>query len=566
MVEESPREGVPSLLPARMLNEFAYCPRLFYLEWVQGEFADNADVVEGRFAGRRVAEEKGVLPAPDGTGDADGPFHARSVLLSSERLGLTARIDLLEGEGTRATPVEYKKGPAPDLPEGAWEPERVQLCVQALVLRENGYVCDEGVLYFAGSKKRVPIRITPELVARTLSLAAQARDLAASGAIPPPLVDSPKCPRCSLVSICLPDEVSALAETPPAGAPRAEDVRRLFPARDDAFPVYVQEQGARIRKQGERIEVRGRDGAQQVRLLEISQLCLYGNVSVSAPLLHELVSRGVPICHFTYGGWFKAITHGMSHKNVELRMRQYQAASRRPVAVALARASVEGKIRNCRTLLRRNGREVPPGVLDELGRLANLALTAETLETLLGIEGAAAQVYFENFRTMMKTPPGEQGLGFDFHGRNRRPPADPVNAALSFLYAVLAKDLTVVLLGVGFDPYLGYYHQPRYGRPALALDLMEEFRPLVVDSTVLTLLNNGELTTSDFVTRGNACGLNERGRKQALRAYERRLDTLVTHPLFGYAISYRRVFEVQARLLGRALAGEIGRYPAFCTR
>jgi CRISPR-associated protein Cas1 len=141
-----------------------------------------------------------------------------------------------------------------------------------------------------------------------------------------------------------------------------------------------------------------------------------------------------------------------------------------------------------------------------------------------------------------------------------------VNATLSFLYAVLAKDLTVILLSVGFDPYLGFYHQPRYGRPALALDLMEEFRPLVADSTAITLFNNGELRATDFVQRGNACSLNERGRKQALRAYERRLDALVTHPLFGYTISYRRVFEVQARLLGRAMAGEIGRYPAFCTR
>lgn len=568
-MEESspPRGAVPDLLPARMLNEFAYCPRLFYLEWVQGEFADSVDTVEGRFVGRRTAKEGGALAKPEDAEAQPEKIHARSVLLSSEALGLSARIDLIEGEGRRVTPVEYKKGTAPDLPEGAWEPERVQLCAQALILRDHGYACDEGVIYFAGSKKRVTIPISEQLAARTLELAAQAKALAASGIIPPPLVDSPKCPRCSLVGICLPDEVNALAPSPGAEARRPEDVRRLFPARDDAFPVYVQEQGARVSKKGDLLEIRGREGAQQVRLLEVSQLCLYGNVSTSTQVVRTLCERGIPLCYFTFGGWFYGITHGMSHKNVELRQRQYGVARDRGQALRLARQFVDGKVRNCRTLLRRNAREPRPAALEELSRLAGLASQAPSLDTLLGFEGAAGQVYFANFPAMLKPPEGAPGLpAFDFHGRNRRPPTDPVNAVLSFLYAILAKDLTVVLLSVGFDPHLGFYHQPKYGRPALALDLMEEFRPLVADSTAITVINNGEVAPGDFVQRGNACALTEKGRKAVLRAYERRLDALVRHPVFGYTISYRRVFEVQARLLGRALSGEIVDYPAFSTR
>jgi CRISPR-associated protein Cas1 len=131
---------------------------------------------------------------------------------------------------------------------------------------------------------------------------------------------------------------------------------------------------------------------------------------------------------------------------------------------------------------------------------------------------------------------------------------------------MLLKDLVATLVGVGLDPYLGFYHQPRYGRPALALDLMEEFRPLVADSVVINLINNGEVRPTDFITRAGACALTPHGRKQVLEGYERRLDTLVTHPRFGYAISYRRIFEVQARLLARLLTGEINFYPAFCTR
>jgi CRISPR-associated protein Cas1 len=191
---------------------------------------------------------------------------------------------------------------------------------------------------------------------------------------------------------------------------------------------------------------------------------------------------------------------------------------------------------------------------------------AESLEQLLGLEGTAAREYFAHFAHMFK--PGDDGNtpAFEFTSRNRRPPRDPVNALLSFLYALLSKEMVVTLVGVGFDPYLGFYHQPRYGRPALALDLMEEFRPLVADSVAISLINTGELRPGDFIARAGAVALTESGRRRVLDAYERRLDTLVTHPRFGYAISYRRIFEVQARLLARCLMGEIAAYPAFCTR
>ena len=231
-------------------------------------------------------------------------------------------------------------------------------------------------------------------------------------------------------------------------------------------------------------------------------------------------------------------------------------------ALSISRRMVFGKIKNSRTMLRRNHREPPPSVLPELNRLADRALTAPSLETLLGIEGAAARAYFSEFRGMIKN----ESLDFDFRGRNRRPPKDPVNAVLSFLYAMLIKQATITALTVGFDPYLGFYHQPRYGRPALALDLVEEFRPLIADSVCLTLINNGELGPEHFITRGDATALTQNGRRRVIEAYERRMDTLVTHPLFGYPVSYRRVLEMQARLLSRHLLGELTSYPEFRTR
>ena len=557
--------AIPELVPARMLNEYAYCPRLAYLEWVQGEFADSVDTIEGRFQHRRVDRPSGRLESPSpssGGGDAShDTIHARSVLVSDESLGAIARIDLIEGQGNVVTPVDYKHGTAPDLPEGAWEPERVQVCLQGLLLRANGYTCNEGMLYFVESRQRVTVPLDDGLVLRTLDLLSGIRDMAATGQIPAPLADSPKCPRCSLVGICLPDEVNFISVD--GLSVRPEDVRRMAPARDDTIPVYVQAQGAVVGKSGDQLEVKQNgETLQKVRLMEVSHLSLFGNVQVTAQAVRELGDRNIPVCHFTYGGWFSGITTGMSHKNVELRCRQYLAAQTPETALSIARRMVFGKIKNCRTLLRRNHRQASAAVLAELNRLADRAQSAPSLDSLLGIEGAAARTYFAEFQGMMKN----ESLEFDFQGRNRRPPRDPVNAVLSFLYAMLIKQAMVTALTVGFDPHLGFYHQPRYGKPALALDLVEEFRPIIADSVCLTLINNGELGPEDFVCRGDATALTQNGRRTVIGAWERRMDTLVTHPLFGYAVSYRRIMEIQARLLSRHLLGELEAYPVFRTR
>jgi len=561
---DSASDSTPGQLPARMLNEFAYCPRLGYLEWVQGEWADSADTVEGQFKHRRVNREpRRRRPEKDEEKESDAePIHARSVYLTSDRLQLTAKIDLVEGEGRHVMPVEYKRGKRPHVAQGAWEPERVQICAQGLILIEHGYECDAGVLYFAGSRERVLIQFDEELVARTLQLVEEMRRVAQGDQIPPPLEDSPKCPRCSLVSICLPDEVRFLGRAE-EGAPPP---RPLFPAGDDALPFYVQHQGARVHKDGE--VLRTFDGDEliaEARLREISQVVLFGGVQLSTAVIHELCRRGIPVCYLSHGGWFYGITHGMSHKNVELRRRQYAVAEDSARSLALSRRFVQAKIVNCRTLLRRNHPDPSQEVLQSLKDDIRRAGRADRLETLLGVEGTAASRCFAHFASMLKPTNGNLRT-FDFQSRNRRPPRDAVNALLSFAYAMLTREFAVTLLSVGLDPYLGFFHQPRYGRPALALDLMEEFRPLLADSVVLTVINNGEVRPEDFVSGMGSVALTPSGRTRFLQAYERRMSQEITHPTFGYRISYRRVLEVQARLLGRYLTGEIPAYPFFLTR
>lgn len=203
--------------------------------------------------------------------------------------------------------------------------------------------------------------------------------------------------------------------------------------------------------------------------------------------------------------------------------------------------------------------------LREMQRAVEATEAATSLGELLGIEGNAARVYFQNFAGMLKPDTGE-ALAFDFTTRSRRPPTDPVNALLSLAYSLLAKELTISARSVGLDPFVGFYHQPRYGRPALALDLMEEFRPLIADSAVLSAVNTGVVRPGDFIRSGLGVGLKPEARRNFVSAYERRLDEEITHPLFGYRVSYRRVLEVQCRLLARYLAEEIDEFPEFRTR
>ena len=581
---ETQRE-LPDYLPARMVNEFAYCPRLFFYEWVEGLFQESVDTVEGAIQHKRVDEKSTALPAAESLPESAPEITAaRSVQLSSERLRVIAKMDLVEVEDGAVTPVDYKHG---NPREGAgglelWPSDRAQLAVQGLVLRENGYRCEEGIVYYRKTGQRVRVPFDAAVMAEAEALIARAWETARAALIPEPLVDSPKCPGCSLVGICLPDETgfvheSEIAEEPqqlglfdsPRRKPVKREVRPLVTPRSELRPLYLNSQGFRVGKSGAVLQVKDKEKVvQEVRVGEINQVSLMGNVQISTQAVQALCESGVPVCYFSMGGWFYGITMGMNQKNVFLRRSQFRLSDEESFARSLARELVAGKIRNQRTLLQRNHVEPKKSTLAGMKEMADRAEQARSLEELLGIEGNAARMYFGDFAGMIKPDEGEKAadLRFDFEGRNRRPPRDPVNALLSLAYSLLAKDLTVAAYAVGFDPYIGFYHQPRYGRPALALDLMEPFRPLIADSAVLTAVNTGMVTERDFVRVGGSVALSTAGRKGFFRAYELRMDTLVTHPLFDYRVSYRRMLEIQARMLARVLDGEIGKYPVFTTR
>lgn len=536
-----------------MLNEYVYCPRLFFLEWVEELWATNADVAEGLRRHRRVDSGGGAAPLPsEGTLVA-----ARSVELASERLGISAKLDLLEGVDGGVVPVDTKKGhPRPD--GDAWEADAVQVCAQVLLLREQGYHCERGEIFYAETRQRVVVEPTDALIDRTMAVVAAARETATDLRPPPPLEGSPKCARCSLVGICLPDEVQVLSGR------RQRPARRLITPDSDARPLYVTEQGAVIGQDGGRLVVsKQRQELASVRLIDVSHVSVYGNVQVTAQAARTLIERDIDVLHFTYGGWLVGLTTGLPAKNVMLRIRQTTSAARG--GVDAARRMIGGKIRNGRVLLRRNGGDAVGSVVEQLGQLVDAAEAAESPASLLGIEGTAARLYFQalpRLVTRASDLPGPQFTGL----RNRRPPTDAMNCLLSFCYGLLVKDMLAACLAVGFDPYIGLYHRPRFGRPALALDLAEEFRPLLADSVAVTLVNNREIAASDFLVRAGAVTLTADGRKTVIRAWERRMSTHIRHPLFGYTVTYRRAVELQARILAAHLLGELPRYVPLVTR
>lgn len=599
-----PIEQPAELLPVRMLNEFAYCPRLFHFMHVEGVFEDNHYTVQGRTVHRRVDQLDHILPdasSPDTPPDSDPPAAeaaplfsspaeangqastgdeppvvSRSVPVASEALGLTGKLDLVSTVGDEAVPVETKRGRVPDNAERSWEPERIQLMAQGLLLREAGYRCDHGILYFAASRTRVTVEFDELLELRTRQLIAEARLASLRTELPDPLENSPKCGGCSLVGVCLPDETLALKYAPPSPAESpaeltvdGQPVRRLYPVRDDATPLYVQEHGARIGTSRGSIVITGTSYQRlaSARLQDTSQLVLCGNITLTAQALHILADSSIPIVHLSGSHWFHAITQGHSLRSSFNRSAQFVAAADPARCLNFARQLVADKAANQRTLLRRNAPSDAQlsRALSDIDELTDRSLPNVTsIASLLGIEGSIAAHYFSQFSKLFKSR--DIDSTWDFTRRNRRPPTDPVNAMLSFGYALLAKECTVALLSEGLDPWWGLYHQPRHGRPALALDVMEPFRPAIVDSAVITAINTGMVALADFSTSRAGCIMQPAARKALIRSYESRLDQLITHPQFDYRCSWRVVLRLQARLLARWLREDIPEYRSVTTR
>ena len=589
-LEAQPRMGV------RNLHNFIYCPRLFYFQWVENIFQENADTVAGSHVHRNV-DAPSKLDDPKELGLPEGA-KLRSLRLESESLGLIGVVDIVEGGPDGAEIIDYKRGSARRGAEGervAKEPDAMQVAAHALLLREHGVNAVRGAVYYAADKRRVPVEFSEELFSKVRKAIDDARAVAASGKCPPPLKNDARCLYCSAYPICLPNEslwwskrrkpadtdgqiqFGFIAQSEDAvrsqilaaldfAAESTDKEPTLQPPRpdgDDGEVLVVQTPGAQIGQRGDEllVSVKGED----VRKLpgqQVRAIYCYGAVQMTAQAVSTCLELGIDVSYFSPAGRFLGMLGGLPASGVDARRGQYRLFEMPGVRLQLAREVIRAKIHNQRVMLMRNG-DVPDRVTSLMASFRDSTESARDLTALLGVEGSAAALYFEQFESMLKQ---RDDWKFDWRGRNRRPPRDPVNALLSLGYSMLAKELTGVCYSVGLDPFLGFMHQPRYGRPALALDLMEEFRPLIADSVAISLINRGELGPEDFIKSANGMFLTDKGRRPFWEGWFRRLDTEVSHPEFSYKMAYRRMLEVQARQLWRFVRGEALTYHGFVTR
>lgn len=548
------------LLPVRRLHNYSYCPRICYFQWVENVFVDNVDTALGDAVHKRVdLPDKLCLDEILGL---KGRI-TRSLELSSEQHHLTGVIDLLEqDEQGHCHLVDYKKGHPWRDEQGQYcakSYDAIQLAAYAVLLEEHGFVVRTARIYYAEAKTHVSVELSEELRDTCITLIRDCLSMAESKQCPAPLLDSGRCEYCSLYPVCLPRESH---EWQQPSNERETTLRAPMPKHDEGEILVVQNREAYISLRGGRIRVSVKKEELTSHPIEqLQAVYLYGAIQVSSQALQALISRGCVVSHFSAAGRFIGLSHGMPSSGIDARMGQYKLWDHPDRRLCVARELIRCKIHNQRVNLMRNG-DISSCNLKEMANLRDSCKGQADLDSLRGVEGRAAAIYFSQFSSMLKSEIPE----FDIQFRNRRPPKDPVNSLLSLAYSILSKELAGIAYSIGLDPFLGFFHSPRYGRPALALDMMEEFRPLIADSVVITLINRGEIAAKDFEYTTRGVVLKDDARRQFWRAWARRMDTEVTHPSFSYRMSYRRMMIVQMRQFWRFCRGDVSNFKGFTTR
>jgi len=515
-----------------LVAHHAFCPRRAWLE-VHGEQTDTAQMAVGVKDHAAVDDES--------TSRSD---RRRSVDVSSGQLKVHGRCDSVEvaPDGALAV-VEHKAAPLRRR-SVVTGPQEIQLALQAICLQEAGHDVASAAVWFSTTRKRIGVDLTDDLLDRARREVELTREVVDSRRPPDPLEDDDRCRACSHVSICLPDEHR-----------RRSSARRIAVADPMGQILHLSTPGSRARLRRGRIEVISRDQEPvTVPLAQVAGVAVHGNVDVSSALLREILARGFPILWCSWSGKVIGWANPIDTPNGDARGPQHRLPAETRLQVT--RSIVAAKIANQRGLLRRHkleGREA-------MRPLADRARTANTVEEAVGFEGAAAAAYFRLLDGALR--PDWATLA----GRHARPARDAVNAALNLSYGLLLMDVLRAVVACGLDPSGGVIHSPGRNKPALALDLMEEFRPTVADSTVLWAINNGELKERDFRNDLGTVRLSERGRKALIAAYERRVASEFRHPRYGYRVTWRCAMEIQARMFLATVLSPDEEYEAIVTR
>lgn len=531
--------GSQDPIPISLVAHHVFCPRRAWLE-AMGETTDTVQMAIGTQA--HAASDDPSRARPDTW---------RATEVASTRYGVIGRCDRVDFEldGT-ATVVEYKATPVRRRPD-VTEPMIVQLALQVEALRESGVTVSGAAVYFTEHQVRVDVPIGADEYELARRHTEQTAAMINAAVAPQPLEDDRRCTRCSHAGVCLPDE-RKLDAVPHKVMVADPDTQVLHLATPGSH-ASIRSGRVRVTKAG---EVLG-----SVPIERVLALVLHGNVDVSSGLTRELLWRSVPVVWCSSSGRVIGWAASARRPNGGPRVRQHLASA--SGQLDLARAFITAKICNQATLLRRHGNDST--TVADLRGLQRRAASAPSIPQLFGIEGDAAARYFSAFTTML-SPRVTAAEHLRFDGRSRRPAHDPVNAALNFCYGLLIGDLIRAIIACGLDPHAGFLHSSERNKPALALDLAEEFRTPLADSVVIGAFNNGELKARDFSEITGSTRLRETGRTALITAYERRVSSQFKHPTFGYQVTWRRAQEIQARLVLGVIDGTQPTYRGIMTR
>jgi len=528
-------------LPISLVAHTVFCRRRAWLESV-GEEADSVAITIGTIAHKAV----------DTPSTRDHGLESRSVPIRHRDLGLVGVCDVIKvGVDGALRIVEYKATPVRRRPEPT-EASRIQLALQRLCLADMGHTVAEQGVYFVNHKTYVPVPLGSADYEKAVAFVAETRRAVSAARAPAALIDDRRCTRCSHVAVCMPDERRLKSSR-----------RRISVADPDGEILYLVTPGSRASLSAGRVRVvRGDETLTTVPFERVRGLVVYGNVDLSSALIRELSWRRLTVVWCSSRGRVVGWTRSAESPNGQARYEQRMLDD--GVRLQIGRELIASKIATQATQLRRNANVDVSGEVTRLRELSRRAATAASIGELYGLEGDASAVYFRRFETMI----GDRGdaLIGAWPGRRGRAASDPLNAALNFCYGLLLADVIRAVVACGLDPSVGFVHSARRNKPALALDLMEQFRAPLADSVVVRAINNGELTDRMFARGLGAVRLGDAGRRALLAGYAQRLSTGIRHPIFGYTVTWSRTIEVQTRILLGALDGSNDRYVGMRTR
>lgn len=544
---------IQATIRVNALHALNYCPRLYYLEEVEQLYTQDGAV----FAGRRL---HGELEK-----DEEGDW--QQFVLENEDLGLRGKVDALRTRNGQTIPYEHKRGRCyrdrNNKPQ-AWESDRIQVLAYACLIEvELGITIPEGRVRYHTDNVMVHVPLDDQGRQDVRDCIAKARQLRTTPTRPPVATNERLCARCSLAPVCLPEE-ARLAQG------KTEQVVRLFPEDDERQVVHVTEAGTRISKSGDQFKITKRNGqTTHLPSRQVSQIVVHSFAQLSTQAIYFCAEQEVGI-HFISGGGRYLASLDTRQGSIQRRVQQYRALSDPAQVLQLARQLVACRGQSQRKFLMRGlrsadqHREALEQAISQMQKTLKSVPTAPSLPSLLGVEGNLAALYFGAVPHLISdTLP----LAMHFCGRNRRPPKDRFNALLSFGYSLLLKDVMNAILTVGLEPALGFYHQPRTQAPPLALDLMEIFRVPLVDMPVMASVNRNQWDVdADFNVQRDQVWLSDTGRRKFISLYERRKEEKWKHPVTQYSLTYRRLIELEVRLLEKEWMGEGGLFAQLVVR